>query len=69
LERWSHQPWEIALPTGMSLGEEMIQSLVREREEARRKKDWKRSDEIRERLAEAGIVIEDRPDGTTRVRR
>jgi len=49
-------------------GEE-IQQLVMDREEARRKKDWKRSDEIRKQLSEAGIILEDRPDGTTRVKR
>ncbi|MFQ5781298.1 MAG: DALR domain-containing protein, partial [Nitrospiria bacterium] len=49
--------------------EEMIQALVEEREEARRKKDWARSDAIRNRLAAAGVVIEDRPNGTTRVKR
>ncbi len=53
----------------ISLPEEEIQGLVAEREEARRKKDWKRSDEIRDRLSKAGIIIEDRPDGTTRIKR
>jgi len=53
----------------VSLPEEEIQRLIAEREEARRKKDWKRSDEIRDRLSKAGIIIEDRPDGTTRIKR
>ncbi len=43
--------------------------LIKEREEARKRKDYKRSDEIREQLSKAGIIIEDRPDGTTRVKR
>jgi len=46
-----------------------IQNLVAEREDARRYKDWKRSDEIRKQLSEAGIILEDRPDGSTRVKR
>lgn len=49
--------------------EEKIQRLIAEREEARRRKDWKRSDEIRDQLKEAGIILEDRPDGTTRIKR
>lgn len=53
----------------VSIDDNTVQTFVREREEARRKKDWKRSDEIRDRLAQAGIVLEDRPDGTTRVKR
>ncbi|MDC4225766.1 MAG: hypothetical protein MPW15_16330 [Candidatus Manganitrophus sp.] len=53
----------------VSIDDNTVQAFVREREEARRKKDWKKSDEIRDRLAQAGIVLEDRPDGTTRVKR
>jgi len=49
--------------------EEEINRLIAEREEARRKKDWRRSDEIRDRLKKAGILLEDRPDGTTRIKR
>lgn len=67
--QWSHQPWEKGLAAEAAYDEATIQSLIREREEARRKKDWKKSDEIRDRLAQAGIVLEDRPDGTTRVKR
>jgi len=53
----------------LSPSEEEIRGLIAEREEARKKKDWKRSDEIRDRLSKAGIIIEDRPDGTTRIKR
>ncbi|MBI5404043.1 MAG: cysteine--tRNA ligase [Ignavibacteriae bacterium] len=45
-----------------------IERLVNEREDARKRKDWKRSDEIRKQLSDAGIILEDRPDGTTRVK-
>ena len=51
------------------LSDDEIQKLITERNEARNKKDWKRSDEIRKQLSEAGVILEDRPDGTTRVKR
>ncbi len=40
-----------------------IDALVAERQAARAAKDFARSDEIRDRLAERGIVIEDTPSG------
>lgn len=40
-----------------------IQALVDERQQARKEKNWKRSDEIRDELKAMGIVIEDTPDG------
>jgi cysteinyl-tRNA synthetase len=43
----------------------LIQLLVKLRNEARARKDWKLSDSIRDRLAEIGIVLEDGKDGTT----
>jgi cysteinyl-tRNA synthetase len=46
-----------------------IEQLIHERNEARRHKDWPRADTIRKQLSDAGIILEDRPDGTTRVRR
>ncbi|MFQ5542761.1 MAG: cysteine--tRNA ligase [Nitrospiria bacterium] len=49
--------------------EDKVQNLIRERELARKEKNWVRSDAIRLQLADAGIVIEDRPDGTTRIKR
>jgi cysteinyl-tRNA synthetase len=53
----------------LGLSDETIKRLVEERAEARRQKDWARSDKIRKQLADAGVILEDRPDGTTRVRR
>ena len=44
---------------------EEINSLLEERKAARTNRDFSRADEIRDTLAEAGIVIEDGPDGTT----
>ena len=43
----------------------VIQILIDLRNEARKAKDFKRADAIRARLAEAGILLEDTPDGTT----
>ncbi|MCI0527875.1 MAG: cysteine--tRNA ligase [Nitrospira sp.] len=52
----------------MDLNDEAVNKLVEERNEARRQRDWARADAIRKQLAEAGITLEDRPDGTSRVR-
>jgi cysteinyl-tRNA synthetase len=38
--------------------------LINEREEARKKKNWKKADEIREQLGKMGIIIEDTAQGT-----
>jgi cysteinyl-tRNA synthetase len=46
-----------------------IEQMVEGRNEARSRKDWKRADQIRGQLEEKGYILEDRPDGTTRVRR
>ncbi len=42
-----------------------ILSLANERIEARKAKDWKKSDELRDRLAELGVVVEDGKSGQT----
>lgn len=41
-----------------------IEALIAERLEARKAKDFRRSDEIRAELAERGIILEDTPQGT-----
>jgi len=63
---WSHQPWERGVG---SLDDATIQNLIAQRDAARRAKVWSEADAIRRQLAEAGVVIEDRPDGATRVKR
>ena len=40
-----------------------VQKLVDERAEARKNKDWKRSDELRDAIKAAGYVLEDTPQG------
>ena len=42
-----------------------VEVLIQERNEARKKKDFKRSDEIRKELEARGIILEDTKDGTT----
>ena len=41
-----------------------VKKLVAEREKARKDRDWKKADEIRKRLQEIGVIIEDSPAGT-----
>jgi cysteinyl-tRNA synthetase len=40
-----------------------IKSLIKKREEARKKKDWETADKIRAELKEKGIILEDTPKG------
>ncbi len=46
------------------LADEQIEALVEERLQARAARDWGRADAIRDQLVEAGIEIEDGPEGT-----
>ena len=46
------------------LDDDAIEDLVRQRTEARGAKDFATSDRIRDELAEAGVVLEDKSDGT-----
>jgi cysteinyl-tRNA synthetase len=43
-----------------------IETLVKERIEAKQRRDFTRSDQIRQQLAESGIIVEDTKDGTVR---
>lgn len=42
----------------------IIEDLIRARSEARASKDWAKADEIRKKLEEMNVVVEDRADGT-----
>jgi cysteinyl-tRNA synthetase len=46
-----------------------IENSLRDRNEARKQKNFKKADEIRRFLSSHGIVIEDKPDGTSRWKR
>ena len=40
-----------------------IQSLLEEREQAREEKNWKKADELRDKINKAGYTINDTPQG------
>jgi cysteinyl-tRNA synthetase len=42
-----------------------IEAMIQQRLEARSKKDWGEADRIRDELKDAGVVLEDGPEGTT----
>lgn len=42
----------------------MIAKMVEERNVARKTKNWKKADQIRNQLAEMDVILEDRPEGT-----
>jgi cysteinyl-tRNA synthetase len=72
-DRWQFKKGP-ARPTGVTIvttqfTDEEVAEKVAERNEARRQKDFKRADEIRQLLAADGIIIEDKPDGTSRWKR
>lgn len=46
-----------------------VQALIDERQEARRRRDFTRADEIRDQLASVGIILEDTKDGVRWKRR
>jgi len=48
--------------SGLSDG--AIEAMVRERQEAKQAKDFQRADRLRDELGQAGIVLEDSPQGT-----
>ncbi|MHB1285427.1 MAG: cysteine--tRNA ligase [Leptospirales bacterium] len=52
-----------------AIAPEQIESLVLEREKARKQKDFARADEIRDRLKKAGFLLEDNPGGMPRIRK
>jgi len=54
---------------GAALSQEEIERLVLSREEARKARDFKRADALRDELRVAGIVLEDQPGGSPRIRR
>jgi len=45
---------------------EQVEILVEERQAARKRREFKRSDKIRQQLADAGVVVEDTKDGSVR---
>jgi cysteinyl-tRNA synthetase len=56
-------PATAAVEASPQIGNHAIEALIAKREAARRSRDFKTSDAIRDQLAEAGIVVEDTKDG------
>jgi len=50
---------------GSAEQETQVNALIAERNEARKQKQWARSDQLRDQLKEMGVTIEDSKDGTT----
>ena len=57
------------LGANIQLSDEQIHDLIARRLDARKAKNWSESDRIRDELKAQGIILEDRPDGTTDWRR
>ena len=53
----------------VGLSDEDIDIFIDQRIAARKAKNWAESDRIRDELKSQGIILEDRPDGTTEWRR
>ena len=67
LDNWEYG---IAAESGEhELQGEEIEAKLFERNAARKRKDFAKADEIRKSLAAQGIIIEDKPDGTSRWKR
>jgi cysteinyl-tRNA synthetase/serine O-acetyltransferase len=58
---WSRALMSFKCP---DLKEEFIEAKIKERRDAREKKDWAASDAIRKELEERGIILEDKKEGT-----
>jgi cysteinyl-tRNA synthetase len=59
----------VTRPTEGQMTDAEIDAKLVERNEARKQKDFKKADEIRQFFKSHGIVIEDKPDGTSRWKR
>jgi cysteinyl-tRNA synthetase len=66
---WEFQDLGIKMKSAASLSDAEIEQLITERNDARKRRDFARADEVRQALAAQGITLEDRPDGTTRWKR
>jgi len=63
-------PDQLEKSAGAGLEHVLVELILNLRAEARARKDWATADAIRDRLAAVGVLLEDRPDGTTwRLRR
>ena len=73
---WFWHPWVLGIlqkspeewlgigQIGDDIDKNKVESLIKEREEARLSKNFERADQIRSELSDIGIEIEDTPKGT-----
>jgi cysteinyl-tRNA synthetase len=57
------------LSAGDAISNAEIENLIAARIAARKAKNWAESDRIRDELVKAGVILEDKPGGTTAWRR
>ena len=57
--------WAAWRPASVAIDDARVEALIAERNAARKAKDFKESDRIRDELAAQGIVLKDSKDGTT----
>ena len=60
----ANQVFDVFEVEGNQLEDEGVQELINQREDARRRRDYTRADEIRDELAGQGITLEDTREGT-----
>lgn len=58
------EAWFVEKQAGGADIKAQVEQLIIERDQARKDKDWGRSDEIRDQLDHLGVVLEDSPEGT-----
>jgi cysteinyl-tRNA synthetase len=57
--------YDFETATDEQLLDHLVQAMIQQRQQARADKEFAAADGIRDKLAELGIVLEDKPDGTT----
>jgi cysteinyl-tRNA synthetase len=65
LLQYSADEWSSFRPASVAIDEAAIAPLIEARTAARKAKDFKESDRIRDELAAMGVVVKDSKDGTT----
>jgi len=61
----TQQEWKAGLRADVSINDAQVDALITARNAARKAKDFKESDRIRDELAAMGVVLKDSKDGTT----
>jgi cysteinyl-tRNA synthetase len=63
IQEWARSEGKGVAAEAPKISDQEVEELIAKREAARRARDFKTSDAIREQLAEAGIIVEDSKDG------